>query len=406
LNESVYLAQRGESMYLIAKRMKLDLHELMAANPGIPTATESVGGAAILLPEPGAELKRSVVPPCPSGFIYTIRAGDTFWLLAQRFGTTVEAIQRANPGLNPRNLQIGQRICIPPRAYTPPACPAGFLYTIRPGDTFWLLAQRFGTTVEAVQRANPGVDPRNLQSGQVICIPVRPTPPPTPPCPGGFLYTIQPGDTFFLLAQRFGTTVEAIQAANPGVDPQNLQVGQQICIPVRPTPSPPPCPSGFLYTIGPGDTFFLLAQRFGTTVQAIEAANPGVNPRNLQVGQVICIPVRPPVDPRECPDGFLYTIRAGDTLFLLALRFGITVQAIQEANSGLDPQNLQVGQVICIPSDASTCPNGFLYTIEAGDTLFLLAQRFGTTVQAIEAANPGIEPENLRVGQVICIPQD
>ena len=52
-----------------------------------------------------------------------------------------------------------------------------------------------------------------------------------PPCPNGFLYTIQPGDTYFLLAQRFGTTVAAIQAANPGVDPNNLQIGQVICIP-------------------------------------------------------------------------------------------------------------------------------------------------------------------------------
>ncbi|HPZ90555.1 MAG TPA: LysM domain-containing protein, partial [Bacillota bacterium] len=102
------------------------------------------------------------------------------------------------------------------------------------------------------------------------------------------LYTIQPGDTFFLLAQRFGTTVQAIQQANPGVNPNNLQVGQVICIPTA--PAPPQCPNGFLYTIRPGDTFFLLAQRFGTTVQAIQQANPGVNPNNLQVGQVICIP--------------------------------------------------------------------------------------------------------------------
>ncbi|NLY29612.1 MAG: LysM peptidoglycan-binding domain-containing protein, partial [Firmicutes bacterium] len=48
-------------------------------------------------------------------------------------------------------------------------------------------------------------------------------------CPG-FSYTIRAGDTFFRLAQRFGTTVAASQAANPGVDPNNLQIGQVICI--------------------------------------------------------------------------------------------------------------------------------------------------------------------------------
>ena len=50
-------------------------------------------------------------------------------------------------------------------------------------------------------------------------------------CPGGTLYTIQPGDTVWLLSRRFGTTVDAILAANPGLNPQNLQIGQRICIP-------------------------------------------------------------------------------------------------------------------------------------------------------------------------------
>ena len=341
---------------------------------------------------------------CP-GFLYTIRAGDTFFLLAQRFGTTASAIQRANPGVDPNNLQIGQVICIPTVAPGPPStpsCPNGFLYTIRAGDTFFLLAQRFGTTASAIQAANPGVDPNNLQIGQVICIPTAaPGPPPTPSCPNGFLYTIRAGDTFFLLAQRFGTTAAAIQAANPGVDPNNLQIGQVICIPTVAPGPPPPC-SGFFYTIRPGDTLFELAQRFGTTVSAIVAANPGIDPARLVPGQQICIPVQP--SPPPC-SGFFYTIRPGDTLFELAQRFGTTVSAIIAANPGIDPARLVPGQQICIPVQPSPPPcSGFFYTIRPGDTLFELAQRFGTTVSAIVAANPGIDPMRLVPGEQICIP--
>ena len=108
--------------------------------------------------------------------------------------------------------------------------------------------------------------------------------------PGSFAYTIRSGDTLFQLARRFNTTVEAIMAINPGIDPNNLQIGQVICIPqAAPTPH---CPNGFLYTIRPGDTLFLLSQRFNVSVQAIIAANPGIDPNNLQIGQVICIPRR------------------------------------------------------------------------------------------------------------------
>ena len=64
-------------------------------------------------------------------------------------------------------------------------------------------------------------------------------------CPtGSFAYTIKSGDTLFQLARRYNTTVAAIMAINPGIDPNNLQIGQVICIP-QAAPPVPPCPNGF-----------------------------------------------------------------------------------------------------------------------------------------------------------------
>ncbi len=171
-------------------------------------------------------------------------------------------------------------------------CPAGsFPYTIQSGDTLYFLAIRYNTTVEAIMKLNPGIDPNNLQIGQVICIPDKGVSP-MPPCPNGFYYTIRAGDTLFLLSQRFGVSVDAIIRANPGIDPNNLQIGQVICIPVHQRPEMPPCPYGVYYTIKPGDTFYLIAQRFCISVQELMSANPGVDPNNLMIGQVICIPKR------------------------------------------------------------------------------------------------------------------
>ncbi len=347
---------------------------------------------------------------CPQGsFSYTIKSGDTLYLLAQRYNTTVDAIMKLNPGINPNNLQIGQKICIPGSGTTPPptTCPSGtFAYTIKSGDTLYLLAIKYNTTVEAIMAANPGIDPMNLQIGQVICIPIV-TPPPTR-CPSGtFEYTVRAGDTIYNLAIQFNTTVAAILAVNPGLDPNNLRVGQVICIPIV---TPPRCPSGtFEYTVRAGDTIYNLAIQFNTTVAAILAVNPGLDPNNLRVGQVICIPIVTP-PPTRCPSGtFEYTVRAGDTIYNLAIQFNTTVAAILAVNPGLDPNNLRVGQVICIPivtPPPTRCPSGtFEYTVRAGDTIFNLAIRFNTTVQAILAVNPGLDPNNLRVGQIICIPQ-
>jgi LysM repeat protein len=177
-------------------------------------------------------------------------------------------------------------------------------------------------------------------------------------CPSGqTAYTIQARDTFFTLSRRFGVSIQSIADANPGVFPNNLMIGQVICIPSN-NPGPPVCPSGsFSYTIVAGDTLFSLAQRFNVTQQSILDLNPSIIPTDLRVAQIICIPNAPA--PSVCPaNSFAYTILMGDSIAGLAQRFGVTAQSILDLNPGLNPANLTVGQQICIPGSmpsACTC---------------------------------------------------
>ncbi|SNX53372.1 LysM domain-containing protein [Thermoanaerobacterium sp. RBIITD] len=111
-------------------------------------------------------------------------------------------------------------------------------------------------------------------------------------CPSGRYYTIGPGDTLWLIAQKTGSTVDDIIKANPGINPNNLQIGQVICLPpIIPYGKTPECPTGVYWEVAPGDTLYSIAQTVGTTVDKILALNPYVNPNYLQVGQVICLPI-------------------------------------------------------------------------------------------------------------------
>lgn len=104
-------------------------------------------------------------PEPETGYVnYTVQAGDSLWLIAQRYGTTVDAIKQAN-GLTSNVLQIGQILRVPV-AQSPYV-----EYTVRAGDTLWDLSRRYGTTVEDIMRAN-GLISTVLQIGQVLRIPI------------------------------------------------------------------------------------------------------------------------------------------------------------------------------------------------------------------------------------------
>lgn len=92
------------------------------------------------------------------------------------------------------------------------------------GETLADVATRFGVTVEALATANGMADLYMAAPGRGLALPL-PEPPPAA------TYTIQPGDTLFSIANRFGTTVEALAAANGIADPANIQAGQPLAIP-------------------------------------------------------------------------------------------------------------------------------------------------------------------------------
>ncbi len=172
------------------------------------------------------------VPPCPGGSIYTVRSGDTMFLIARRFNIPLDRLIAANPQIaDPNRIDVGDKICIPARE-VPVRCPDGFLYTVRPGDTLFQLSARFEVSLQALIDANPQLeDPNRLTVGQVLCIPVTPRP---PACPGGTIYTVMAGDTIFSIARKFNVSPDAIIAANPQLeDPDRIFAGQKLCIPRR-----------------------------------------------------------------------------------------------------------------------------------------------------------------------------
>ncbi len=164
------------------------------------------------------------------------------------------------------------------------------------------------------------------------------------PTPGGFYYTVTWGDTLYSLARRFGVTVAAIVQANNLANPNYIRVGQVLWIPGQAAPPTPPSP--VTYVVQPGDNLYRISLRFGVSVQAIAAANNIVNPWYIRVGQVLIIPTGGPPPP---PPGRTYVVQPGDTVYGIALRFGVSMWSIVQLNNLANPNLIFVGQVLRIP---------------------------------------------------------
>lgn len=107
-----------------------------------------------------------------AGNWFTIARGDTLGEIARRADIPLVRLQRFNPGVKARHLAIGQRILVPSRRERAPSG-GPYRYQIRPGDTYYSIAQYFGTTAGRIQAANHSLDPSDLKVGQLIEVPLQ-----------------------------------------------------------------------------------------------------------------------------------------------------------------------------------------------------------------------------------------
>ena len=116
-------------------------------------------------------------------------------------------------------------------------------YTIAKGDTYGAIATKNHVTVKALEDANPGVDPKKLQIGRKIHIPAQPLPSATTASTGTAgstettsngekMYTVKSGDMLITIAKANGTTVKAIKSAN-NLATDSIKVGQKLKIPAK-----------------------------------------------------------------------------------------------------------------------------------------------------------------------------
>jgi LysM repeat protein len=175
--------------------------------------------------------------------------------------------------------------------------------------------------------------------------------------PNQTLHTVQAGETISTIAKRYGTTTKAILDANNLKSNSIISIDQELLIPLpvadtsTPTPTLTPSPTPFVYTIKSGDTLSAIANRYDTTVEALMQANNIADATRIRAGTQIQI-VQPP-DFSITMAYETYEVEAGDTLYTISGKYGLTIAEIKEIN-GLTSNNLSIGQKLQIPVGTAT----------------------------------------------------
>ena len=377
---------------------------------------------------------------------YVTQPGDTLASVAQKTGMTEAEIRQVNAIPNGRRVAANSTLLV--RAgedqsditiaaadarlqLTPATTWRRVTYRVRRGDTLSSIASRWRISTKSIIRTNRLRSSR-LRRGQrlVLTVPnVQRTPiqtasvqsSPRPASSGKVrLHSVRNGESLYSIAAHYNISLADLREANPKIS-SRIQAGQRIRIPDSGEPIEVPK----FYVVKRGDTLMEISRQTGASVSQIQRANR-LSSAHLRVGQRLEIPntqeTRAPAStsrseksksaPSSADDGAgrQHRVRRGENLQSIARHYGVSVSAIQQANGKGRSTRLRAGEVLSIPSGSagsSAASSGGqtsgTYRVRSGDTLGVIAQRYGTTIRQLKRVN-ALRSNRISVGQELKIP--
>jgi len=215
---------------------------------------------------------------------------------------------------------------------------------------------------------------------------------------GENIYIVKAGDNLYQIANKFNTTVLKIKELN-NLGNNALTIGQELIIPKEETTELPSSNENFIiYTVKSGDSLYSIARNYGITINVLKDVN-NLTSDTLSNGQVLKIPGK---SDENIKNYINYTVKPGDSLYKIAGLYETSVNEIKNIN-GLVNNNLEINQVLKIPTTSSNQVNYINYKVKSGDSLYKIANLYDVTVNEIKNLN-NLTSNNLAIDQVLKIP--
>jgi len=378
-----------------------------------------------------------VVPPKGKRSTYTVQAGDTLVLIAMKNGVNWRDVAKWNQ-IDPNStLYAGTTIYLydaKPQAAAPAkAKEQPESYVVKANDTLTGVANQFGLSVKQLADYNNLNTSSGLFVGQKLNLKetaemrakaaeqkAAETKVTTQS------YTVKRGEYLKLIADRHGLSNAELAALTPGLTAgSSLLVGQRINVPVSDSKAEaktetaaesrraaPSTSSAEIktenYTVQRGDTLSSVAAQSKMSLADLAALNQISTNTGLRIGQTLKIPAGSTI-----PDS--YTVQSGDTLTAIANRYNLSLEQIASLNGISRPAGLRTGQRLKLSGEpvsveeskaSTTAANSDIHIVKSGETLNSIARKYHLQLNYLAALNDLPRTAALRIGQRLKIEGD
>ena len=204
------------------------------------------------------------------------------------------------------------------------------------------------------------------------------------------IYIVKKGDTLYGIANKYGVSVEELKRLN-NLGSNSLSIGQVLQIPnVDVTQG-----NENIYVVKEGDTLYSIASNYGMSVDELKSLN-NLGSNILSIGQQLV------VDNKSASTMDTYTVKAGDTLYSIASKYGLSVEELKRLNN-LTSDILSIGEVLNVTNSYVPSTPSNSYVVKKGDSLYSIARRYNISVDDLKAANNKTS-NLLSIGEVLIIP--
>lgn len=335
------------------------------------TASAIVGTTLAVTPAEAATIK--------------VKSGDSLWKLAQTYNTSVAALTSANH-LSTTVLSIGQTLTIPGSKSSTSSSTSSSttkksgssVYTVKSGDSLWLLANEFKMTVQELKKLN-GLSSDLIRAGQKLKVSGTISSSSSSSKKSNSnkssssssstgTYKVQLGDSLWKIANKVNMSIAELKVLN-NLKSDTIYVNQVLKTKSsgsdtssKDTSSKSDQTSATTkYTVKSGDSLWKIANNYNLSVQQIRNIN-NLKSDVLYVGQVLKLTGKASSGSSSSSSSSsnassgtttTYTVKSGDSLWVIAQKFNVTAQQIREKNN-LKTDVLQVGQKLVISGKASS----------------------------------------------------